>query len=169
MLLSSRYKRRNRGTEQCANSSSWRAGSNPGRWLQSQSAGSRPGGSPGVFHSGPGHSWPPGPCPAGPAPSPGTAPPSSGESQEEESRARGTINQPLSCSSSTLMAPLVPSREVRPRQNSLSELNNKRKSFRAPWGPKTSSGQLKIRGCFISRREGLSLSPEARAEEMGQD
>lgn len=39
----------------------------------------------------------------------------------------------------------------------------------APWGPRTSSGQLKIRGCFISRTEGLSLSPEASAEEIGQD
>lgn len=39
----------------------------------------------------------------------------------------------------------------------------------APWGPRTSLGQLKIRECFISRIEGLSLSPEARAEEMGQD
>ena len=64
---------------------------------------------------------------------------------------------------------LGPSREVRPRQNSLSELNNKRKHFSGPGGPRTSSGQLRIRGYFLSRREGLSLSPEARAEEMGQD
>lgn len=28
--------------------------------------------------------------------------------------------------------------------------------------------QLQIRGCFISRREGLSLSLEARAEAMGR-
>lgn len=45
------------------------------------------------------------------------------------------MNRPLSFSSSTLMAPPVPRREVRP-QNSLSELNNKRKSFSGPVGPK---------------------------------